>query len=68
MADKSNATRCENEGSSVGNAQCPNDATHRVKIRHGDDDYETFLCSTCFAGFREEMIKSGLAPRNEALS
>ena len=59
-------TQCENEGSVVGNKRCPNDSTHRVQIRQGDDDYESFLCGACFVGFREEMIKSGLRPTNEA--
>lgn len=57
---------CENEGTSVGGKPCPNEATHRALLRHDGDDYETFLCPTCFAGFREEMIANGLHPKNDA--
>jgi hypothetical protein len=57
--------RCENEGSVVGNKQCPNDATHRVLIRREDGLYESFLCGGCFVGFREEMKAIGLDPTNE---
>lgn len=58
--------RCENEGSVVGNKQCPNDASHRVLIHRPDGDYESFLCGQCFAGFRAEMVEAGLDPINEA--
>lgn len=60
--------QCENEGSIVGNKQCPNESTHRVQLRHNGEDYETFLCTTCFVGFREEMLEAGLAPTNEAVA
>ncbi len=60
------ATQCENEGSVVGNKRCASAATHRVVIHEGEDDYESFLCGPCFAGFREEMIQSGNRPLNEA--
>lgn len=56
---------CENEGTSVGGKPCPNAATHRVTFWEGQDEYESFLCGECFVGFREEMIKIGLRPRNE---
>lgn len=59
-------TQCENMGSIVGNKQCPNESTHRIVLTDGGDDYESFLCPTCFTGFREEMVKQGLRPKNEA--
>ena len=58
----------ENEGASVGGKPCSNAATHRVLIAHDGDDYESFLCPECFTGFREEMVKSGMPPRNEGVS
>lgn len=60
--------RCENEGSVVGNKQCPSEATHRVLIHRPDGDYESFLCEPCFTGFRAEMIASGLNLTNERVS
>lgn len=59
---------CENEGESVGNKPCGKAATHRVTIWRGEDEYESFLCPECFVGFREQMVKSGLPPRNESRS
>ena len=56
---------CENEGASVGNKPCPRKATHRVTIWRGEDEYESFLCPECFAGFREQMVERGMPPRNE---
>ena len=56
---------CENEGTSVGSKPCVNAATHRVLVAHKGDDYESFLCTDCSTGFREEMIRQGLRPRNE---
>ena len=56
---------CENEGTSVGNKSCSRPATHRVTFSQGEDEYESFLCPECFQGFRDEMIASGLPPRNE---
>lgn len=58
--------QCENEGGIVGNKPCANEATHRIVLTDGADDYESFLCPACFTGFREEMIKQGLRPKNEA--
>lgn len=56
--------RCENYGSG---SQCANDATHCVRFWTDGDEYESSLCPACFAGFREEMIKNGMMPRNEVV-
>lgn len=55
--------RCENF---AGGAQCPGDATHTVRIDLDDGTYESELCGQCFDGFRDEMRKRGMPPRNDA--
>lgn len=55
--------QCENYG---GGARCPRQATHRVRLDLEDGEYESEVCAECFDGFRAEMIKRGMPPRNEA--
>lgn len=57
------ASQCENY---AGGSRCPSTATHQIRLSLDDGEYESALCSACFEGFRSEMIKKGLPPRNES--